>query len=95
MADFRELFTSDDFAAYQDKLVDVMVGWFHNALFKRSQITMDTVREVASLSEQILEIPGEMFSGPGDDIGQRLKARINSYLIKIPATVLRKQLMKP
>jgi hypothetical protein len=92
MPDFKELFTSEDFLAYQDLVIDTTVEWLYQAMFHRSGVDMETVREVADFARKVIEIPCMVFDKPGDDIGQRLKARVESHLSKIPAIVLRREL---
>jgi hypothetical protein len=86
MPDFNEFFTSEDFAAYQDRVVDAVVNWVHVELVKGG----DAVRSGMMLAEQILSIPGRLDANP--DIQKKLDAAIKARLISIPAKLFRKEL---
>ena len=86
MPDFNELFSSEDFAAYQDRVVDVVVDWVHIELVKGG----DTIRTGMMLAESILSIPGRLDAKP--EIQKRLNAAVKARLISIPAKLFRKEL---
>ena len=85
MADFNELFSSEDFAAYQDRVVDVVVDWLHGELLKG-----ESIRSGMMLAENILSIPGRLDAKP--EAQKRLDAAIKARLISIPAKLFRKEM---
>ena len=86
MPDFNEFFTSEDFAAYQDRVVDVVVDWIHGELLKGC----DSIRSGMMLAENILSIPARLDAKP--EIQKRLDAAIKARLVSIPAKLFRKEL---
>ena len=94
MPDFRELFTSDDFAAYQDRIVDEVVGWLHTRLFydhgPSERWSAAEIRAGVDMARLILDIPLGII--PTGDVAQRLQARAKARLTEIPAALLRKEL---
>jgi hypothetical protein len=86
MPDFNELFSSEDFAAYQDRVVDAIVDWVHIELVKGG----DSIRSGMMLAEKILSIPGRLDAKP--EVQKRLDAAVKARLIAIPAKLFRKEL---
>lgn len=91
MADFKELYTSDDFLAYQDKVTDCVVGWLHEAIFSDYRQPAE-IRAAVEVFEKIISIPAETFDT--GDIGKRFMARVKARLIEIPAALLRKEMSR-
>ena len=89
MADFKELYTSDDFLAYQDKVTDCMVGWLHEAIFVDHRHPSE-IKSAVEIFEKIIAIPSETFDT--GEIGKRFRARVKSRLIEIPSALLRKEM---
>ena len=89
MADFKELFTSEDFLAYQDRVTDCAVDWLHDAIFKRHR-TPNEMQAAVDMFRSIIEIPANTFDQ--GDIGKRLMARVKARMIEIPAAVLRREM---
>ena len=86
MPDFNELFSSEDFVAYQDRVVDAIVDWVHIELVKGG----DAVRSGMMLAENILSIPGRLDAKP--EVQKRLDAAVKARLVSIPAKLFRKEL---
>ena len=89
MPDFKELYTSDDFLAYQDRVTDCAVEWLHDAIFKRHR-TPDEMQAGVEMFRAIIEIPSIAFDQ--GELGKRFMARVKSRLIEIPAALLRREM---
>lgn len=91
MADFRELFTSSDFAAYQERVVDEVVGWAAAMLYDVNGINKNELRGGIDMARRILELPGNIVNdGP---LAKRISAQVSARLMSIPAQLLRKELV--
>ena len=91
MPDFRELYTSPDFEAYQRHVVDELVSWLHWALFEGEPMPAREVKAGLDVARRILSIPQDFVGG---DVGKRLAAVAKSRLVEIPAAILRRELYK-
>lgn len=88
MADFRELFTSADFAAYQDEIVDEVVEWLRANL--GGMAAAPEIKAGMDLAERILRIPTRIKAN--FDVQKRLEAAVKARLISIPSKLLKKEL---
>lgn len=91
MPDFRELFTSPDFEAYQDRVVDEVVAWTHQALYADALMTCEQLRTGIGMARMILELPAAMIKSP--ELKQRLAAKARARLMELPSALLRKEMV--
>lgn len=90
MPDFRELFTSPDFAAYQAAVVDEFVDFLGVQISKG--ISSDRMATAYEVIRRVLEIPGKLKSKP--EIERRLQAAVTARLVMIPAELMRKEMQR-
>lgn len=88
MPDFRELYTSNDFAAYQDEIVDEVVGWLQYSLSVMSGA--HELKAGMDLAERILRIPSK--TSAVFDVQKRLEAAIKARLISIPTKLFKREM---
>lgn len=89
MPDFTELFTSGDFTAYQDAVINEVVGWMHENLGMNKSPEYYTGG--IAVAKRILSIPAKLKARP--DVEKRLQAAVEARLVAIPAEILRKELL--
>jgi hypothetical protein len=88
MADFRELFTSPDFEAYQSLIVDEVVGWLQDSI--TGLTSAQEIKTGMDVSHRILNIPAKLKATL--QIEQKLQAAVKARLIEIPAELFRREL---
>jgi hypothetical protein len=88
MPDLKELYTSPDFASYQEAIADIAVDWLDSSL--RSGIDGKVIKIGIDLINDVLSIPKNLGAPP--EVQKRLDAAVKARLISIPAKLLRREL---
>jgi hypothetical protein len=88
MPDFKELYTSPDFAAYQDEIVDCAIDWLQSAIDLGADGRY--IKFGFNLVNSFLQIPTKL--GAPQEVQKRLNAAVKARLISIPAKLLRREL---
>ncbi len=88
MPDFKELYTSPDFAAYQEAIADLAVDWLDSSI--RSGLDGRVIKMGIDLINDVLSIPKSL--GAPQEVQKRLDAAVKARLVSIPAKLLRREL---
>ena len=88
MADLKELYTSPDFAAYQEAIADLAVDWLDSSI--RSGIEGGSIKIGIDIFNEVLSLPKNL--GASQEVQKRLDAAVKARLVSIPAKLLRREL---
>ena len=88
MADLKELYTSPDFAAYQEAIADLAVDWLDSSI--RSGLDGRSIKIGIDIFNDVLSIPKSL--GASQEVQKRLDAAVKARLVSIPAKLLRREL---